>query len=365
MFKNSIFLDSKFFSDNKEKINMENLQKLKKITYVSVLILLGLLIVSLFVEGMADARIPYLCMMLASLVTAGCLILIERTNRLKSVNISGLPIFYLYYSIFFAFAIYAAVFVKEQPSSVTFCVMLVLLPGFSIDREWRISLYLIIVTCIYLFCGIYFDSGRFGLANIVDGIAYLIVGIVVYAYRVRLNVRNIENQSRLNKKIETDALTQLYNRSALEKRVSEYVTSSKDTAAFILMDVDNFKGINDNFGHAIGDDLLFQTATLLKSQFRRSDYIGRLGGDEFVVFLPQASNREWLEERMKGLGEEMEKTFIGDEAVCTVSGSIGIAMYPVCGTTFEELYKNADAAMYDSKRSGKNRYTFYADVKGS
>ena len=253
----------------------------------------------------------------------------------------------------------AAVFSTTSHSTTSFCVFLVALPIFLLDKQWRVDFYLTIALLVYLICGITFRDRVFLSSYIVDSVSFYAMGLATYHNSLRLKVNNLVQNTDLKKKVETDSLTELYNRSALEKHINKYILNHKEQAAFILIDVDNFKGINDNFGHTIGDKLLHQTAGILKAQFRMSDYIGRLGGDEFVVFVPQISNMQMLIIRMESLIDEMNRTFIGDEAICKISGSIGVAMYPKDGDGFEELYKRADEAMYESKKSGKSKYTIY------
>ena len=349
MFKRKLQTSPTFFKDYKNEINRENRIQLGRIAELGSSLSAALFVISQFIPDLKPAWSSYLCLFILFIV-----IYIFR-NHISNV----LFVLYIMMTACFAFGITAAIFTTASHSTTSFCVFLVALPIFLFDKQWRANCYLTIVLLIYLICGIVFRDRVFLQSYIVDSVSFYFLGLAIYHNNLRLNVKNLVQNTDLRKKVETDSLTELYNRSALEKHINKYILNHKEQAAFILIDVDNFKGINDNFGHTIGDKLLHQTAGILKAQFRMSDYIGRLGGDEFVVFVPQISNVQLLINRVESLIDEMNRTFISDKAICKISGSIGVAMYPQDGDKFEELYKRADEAMYESKKSGKSKYTIY------
>lgn len=355
MFKDVFIVTSAFFRENASEINRENKLQTTKLALNGSFIAAVLFLVSIVFEPLKVNQPAYLGIFLYSLLLY-CI-----TWFLQNKDGVILPIFYLYITGCFAFATYLAVFCTKVHSGVTFCVFLVLLPTFVIDRQLRMYLYLLFVTLVYI--GVEFLRGgaEYNIMCAVDSLSFMGISMIAYSYNLSLHIKDVESRQILTKKVETDALTQLFNRSALEKNIMSYIQESDEEAAFILVDVDNFKGINDNFGHMTGDELLYQTAAILKEQFRRTDYIGRLGGDEFVIFLPRVSDGQWLVNKMSTLVAEMDRTFIGDKAICNVSGSVGIAMYPEHGRSFDELYRKADMAMYRSKASGKNQFTIYVE----
>ncbi len=166
----------------------------------------------------------------------------------------------------------------------------------------------------------------------------------------------------LTNKMERDSLTNIYNKGAIETKTNEYLSKSnpnKDQHAFIIIDVDNFKSVNDRIGHLFGDIVLTQLAEKLTSIFRKVDIIGRLGGDEFYVFVENYSTLDVVYKKAKQICKSFNRTFNeGGESV-TISASVGIALYPRHGTTFKELYKNSDTALYTAKSMGKNTHVVY------
>jgi len=124
-----------------------------------------------------------------------------------------------------------------------------------------------------------------------------------------------------------------------------------------MIDIDDFKNINDEKGHTIGDIMLEKTADAIRRSFREEDIKGRVGGDEFVVFMPGTTLRDAAEDRAKKISEELKK--IREDVPGTdITCSIGIARCPKDGRTFRELYGAADKAMYHVKGQGKNGYSF-------
>ena len=131
-----------------------------------------------------------------------------------------------------------------------------------------------------------------------------------------------------------------------------------------MIDIDDFKHINDCLGHAVGDMILTETAARIGKIFRKNDLVGRVGGDEFSVFIrckkSDVADREKLvHERGKAIVREMSKPFVYSGGETSVSMSVGFSYWPEHGTDYKTLYEKADSALYKAKRGGKNRYEIY------
>lgn len=354
MFNRQNFKGSRFFQDYREEINRENKIQLTRISLLGIIICGGLFLISYFEQSFEAEHLPYFLLMIS-------FILIHVIAKKGKNYYLILTDFYLFFAVCYAFGIYAALFSSLTHSLVTFCVGLTVLSMFLMDKSVRVYTFNIMAAAIFLICGATYGRAEFGAAQVTDCLAYLIIGMAIYHSNIGLRMKDIRGKRVLTQKAEFDPLTGLFNRSALEQNVTKFLQKMDGQAAFILIDVDNFKSINDHFGHAYGDELLRQTAMILKNQFRNSDYIGRLGGDEFVVFIPNPISQEMLLHRIQLLVEEMNQTYIDDQAICSISGSIGIAIFPENGSDFDELYQNADKAMYESKKAGKGMFTVYKE----
>ena len=156
---------------------------------------------------------------------------------------------------------------------------------------------------------------------------------------------------RMRRRAEIDVLTNVYNHKAFEEYCAKELAECTTNALFVMLDIDDFKTVNDTMGHAIGDLALITLVKLLKEHFRRNDIIGRLGGDEFIVFM---TNIE-LASAVEAKGAEILDILAKSETTPHFTVSIGAAAYPAAGNDYESLYLAADNAMYASKKSGKNR----------
>ncbi|MBE8167934.1 MAG: EAL domain-containing protein [Shewanella sp.] len=173
--------------------------------------------------------------------------------------------------------------------------------------------------------------------------------------------RNYQDQ--LYQKANFDNLTGLPNRSMAFERLTSAINIAKQThesMVLMLLDLDDFKKVNDSFGHNAGDDLLKQISHRIKSVVSSPDIVGRLGGDEFVVILSSPESVSNAEKIAKQVISVCSKTILLQHYEVVVGCSIGLAKFPQDGIDYESLTKNADAAMYESKVAGRNSYKFYS-----
>lgn len=171
------------------------------------------------------------------------------------------------------------------------------------------------------------------------------------------------NYKDIEKLAYTDALTGLYNRMAFYKYATKILSDNSaglKNHAVIFIDLDGFKSINDTLGHDYGDLLLQSVAAKLSSYIREDDILARNGGDEFVILRNRIESRENLEYFLDTLVSIAAQPFVLDDETVHVTLSAGAALFPQNGLSLNELMKNADIAMYSSKNSGKNSYTFFS-----
>lgn len=163
----------------------------------------------------------------------------------------------------------------------------------------------------------------------------------------------------IKEKAMKDSLTELYNRKYFQEKV-EKIWDAGHHGAMFMIDLDNFKSINDRFGHIMGDHVILMLAETLREQTGEDDVVGRIGGDEFVLFYTDVVDQTVLEDRAGGIIRSMQKKLKNMKQETLTSVSVGIAIYPEHGNKFEKLYKNADHALYYVKENGKNAFHFYA-----
>lgn len=158
--------------------------------------------------------------------------------------------------------------------------------------------------------------------------------------------------NRVRKNLEKDLLSNLLNRAALEKKVKNKIDKKRfGIQSLIIIDLDNFKCINDNMGHQKGDEVISFIGTKLKEIFHKEGIVGRLGGDEFAVYLENITKSD-LEVYLKRMIDELEITI---EKI-KIKSTIGVAYDKNGGCNFKELYKLADFALYALKKTSKGSY---------
>jgi diguanylate cyclase (GGDEF)-like protein len=165
----------------------------------------------------------------------------------------------------------------------------------------------------------------------------------------------------LKEKAQKDSLTQIYNASTARKLAEAYIAAGDACAALLIIDLDDFKRINDWYGHMFGDAVLVQTAKIIKNLFRSEDVVGRIGGEEFIVLMKGTADLDIIQNRCNKLNESLQSMF-GDQVTdCKPSCSIGVALLPQHADSYFTLFCCADQALYYAKAHGKRQYALYDD----
>ena len=193
------------------------------------------------------------------------------------------------------------------------------------------------------------------------GIVIVIFIIFVVSISIFVSLKSKERGKVLEDKADTDLLTELYNKAATERKIKDYIENNPDSRGMMfILDIDNFKKINDTMGHAFGDTLLKTLGREIRTEFRTTDIIGRTGGDEFMVFLRDITDDLIIEREANRITRFFHDFKAGGDYVkYSASASIGAAIYPDDAKTFKDLYMAADQALYKAKKRGKNQLVFY------
>ena len=184
----------------------------------------------------------------------------------------------------------------------------------------------------------------------------------VYTIIIRDITESRKNEENLKHQAYFDQLTDIPNRTLFTDRAETALNQakrSKEGLAIIFIDLDEFKEINDSMGHDAGDIILKNISQRLITSARKSDTVSRRGGDEFTILMPRIKNIKDAAKLAERILKSNKKAIIIDQSSVFPKTSIGISVFPDDGDTIDILIKNADQAMYRSKKSGKNRYSFY------
>ena len=180
-------------------------------------------------------------------------------------------------------------------------------------------------------------------------------------------ILDIDNEKRrtqeLTAKAERDALTRLYNKNTARDKIEQMLEGrdQHDRFAMLIIDLDNFKEINDSYGHMFGDAVLSEAAAGLKALFRDADVVAGFGGDEFLVFFRHASDQVFLQRKAQKVVDTFRSVY-QDELPgesCHLTCSVGLSCCPEDGGDFQTLFQKCDQALYQAKQLGKDRFCFY------
>ncbi|MBI5640267.1 MAG: diguanylate cyclase [Nitrospirae bacterium] len=184
---------------------------------------------------------------------------------------------------------------------------------------------------------------------------------------VEKRIESLKNEIDLLKDLAYyDPLTGLPNRKLFLERLTQTLESAKryhNIAAILYCDLDDFKQINDTFGHEAGDLLLKEVTRRLSASVRGADTAARMGGDEFTVILVRITKAEEAANVARRILDALSASFLLEGSEYSISASIGISIYPSDSTDAENLIRFADTAMYEAKQQGKNRCRFYQDLQ--
>ena len=168
--------------------------------------------------------------------------------------------------------------------------------------------------------------------------------------------------SSLRMRAEQDSLTRLLNARTTRELAEDYLGTREKACAMIVIDVDNFKRINDTYGHMVGDQAMIGAAATIKKFFRANDVVGRIGGDEFLVLMRDVDRQEIVDMRCEQIVQGFHQIEFGQHPGDTMSCTVGAVFTETPGLDYDALFGFADRAMYKAKSAGKGR--FYVEVLG-
>jgi len=213
--------------------------------------------------------------------------------------------------------------------------------------------------------GTHINDKRISEATLSDG-DRLHVGYTVFKYSVR-DVQEMELEKKIYRMATTDALTGLFSREYFQQQYSDMFRRSERYQrpfSVMMIDIDDFKAVNDTYGHPTGDSVLEGMGRIIMDIVRHEDCAARYGGEEFVILLPETppEKARFPAERLRKSLESYR--FQTEKKRFSVTASIGIAGFPEHATTMDELLEKADQALYEAKRAGKNKVRlFQADTQ--
>ena len=324
------------------------------------------------------AAVSFLCIFLSSMVSGGSVVqggrqwaylalglfsagvaavslwLLPRIRRLT------LSLCYLFLCVMFIFAIWAGTFSQPEYPATTFCVFLVALPLMITDKPYRMSLFLALVSVLFLLSGGTCKAWEVLELDMLNCTCFIFLSITVGTTMNRTRVRELAQRKVIERQRDMDQLSGLLNKAAFTREM-EMEAGAGQPGALLVLDIDNFKHFNDTYGHIFGDAVIRMVAEKITKMFPEPALTGRFGGDEFVIYQVGELSRHEVERRAALLRHALIKEAGLPEQTDKVTISIGIVFSPG-GVPYEQLFASADRALYQAKNEGKNRACIAADV---
>lgn len=187
--------------------------------------------------------------------------------------------------------------------------------------------------------------------------------IRMITYRQNIDIEK-KRELMLLEGIQKDSMTGLYNKQSTESQIANILCEKENDAkhTLLMIDIDNFKMVNDTMGHSFGDQVINEIAREIQAHFRENDIVGRVGGDEFVVLMKNFDQIDILNKKMTRLCRRIENKKLANDSAIQVTCSIGSAFYPQDGNDLPDLYDKADQALYYAKNHGKNSFVLYREI---
>ncbi len=259
-----------------------------------------------------------------------------------------------YGAVILAFSIADAA-IYSSSRAVFFPMAMAMFSVLYLDYFWALTLFKLVVAVVFLVADAQLKTRVLITNDITIAVLAVIASSFSYFAMIHNSLSRHEDSEELVHKSQTDLLTGLLNKVSFEERCDEYLVRKMPGAkcTMFIFDLDDFKHINDNYGHQTGDRVLKLFSEILQGYFHPDDLIGRIGGDEFMVLVLGDMPDGYVERRCRSVLHELKTTSVDDATGITCS--IGIAE-DTGRITFKQLYERSDKALYKAKEGGKARY---------
>lgn len=269
---------------------------------------------------------------------------------------------YAYMLFLSASSIITGVFLCKDRNAVFFFIAQTTFPVIFLDTPLRMAGLSLVSAIVFDILAYFFKTPDRYMIDIMNSVIFLITGMLLSIFTANIKLNDFIFQKAIKTERDTDGLTGLLNKSSMMREIRKSMTNDPKNGILVMLDVDDFKRINDSYGHVVGDFVISGIARCLNSSFRSSDIIGRFGGDEFVVFMPFTHDVVIAQSRVKKVLSLMAETIELPNENDKVTGSFGIAVCSEFGDTYDDLFRKADYALYQAKSGGKNQFSVYESM---
>ena len=344
-----------FFKNSYEEIAETNLYILETVSLMTIILLGFFLFITPFIFENWIVSTPYILLFPTMLCFFFGAFFYRKKEKKNAIFIKMLCLCYV--ATLFAFIIRFDVGGSPEGPSSFFGLLTVIVPILFIFRIREIYGLLLVEQIIFIFFVLNTKEGIIASSDTFNAIVSFVFSLVAGNVVMLLRIKDKSLRHKFEQLSTMDALTGVLNKISCENNIIEYLKNRDTTVkcGLMVMDIDDFKRINDEYGHQVGDDVLEEVGLILTQNFRSTDIIGRIGGDEFMVLTRNIPSAEVLEKKCLQLQAEMKKK-INPMLQRDFSISIGVVVLAKEYISFEKAFRMADDALYEAKSFGKGRY---------
>ncbi|MDD6380136.1 MAG: GGDEF domain-containing protein [Lachnospiraceae bacterium] len=354
-------IDREIYDEARKETDVTNLRTVKRISIQGMLLFFLNALFSLAMYG----NNPGFVLNMFSAGTTGIIVFVALgipETRAKS----SLKLVYTFSTFFlFGLLLIDGLIYTRIPSVCFIGCMIIFVVVFT-DVPWHLFIISGSASVLLLIFSAVSKPLNIFLVDVMNVIVFNLIALYLCPYMMQIKFADILTRRKIENERDMDALTQLYHKDVVRHTVNETLAlSAFHDCALMFLDVDNFKHFNDTFGHAAGDAILKYIADSIRQGCPDIATIGRYGGDEFIAFIPEIDDVQQVRDiaqKILDLVTNRERCLrITDVPDCP-SLSIGIAIYPKAGHSYNELVQAADKILYEVKNHGKNNYMVYGDT---
>ena len=344
-----------FFQNGWEYISANNLRMLKRSSTIAAGMIAVFLLFAHLNHNSAAVRIAYAIGLIFDGFFCVSIHLNQKRLRWRTRVIQWLCVLYLLEM--FTLIVYTGTLGSPNMPGIFFAPFILVLSMVFIFHAWQNAALFSAATAAFLWLSHLSKTPELFQLDWYIGAVTWILTLIVNFEILHMRLRDYHLRLELEHRSSTDGLTGLMNKSAAEASARCYLSrrGARESSALFVIDLDQFKQINDLLGHKAGDQALEVVGDALTKLFRSQDVIGRVGGDEFVVLMKNVCERKLIARRAASICNTVRHTRLRESSL-SLTCSIGIAVCPTHGATYDDLFRKADEQLYLVKRSGKDGF---------
>lgn len=346
-----ISFNKKEYEELKSSIRISNYQVLRSLLFISSFLFLLLFVASFFLKTPIAQKNQVIYLIFLNIF----LVLYFLTGIIaKKFPVMVMPFVYCFVITCQAFGIIIGIFKQSELPAITFMVLQFVMPILFVDRPWRMTLLYVICAVVFIDFDYCVKPVEIFYLDVTNLTAFFLLANICSRYFINLKIKGQKMVKTVENERDTDSVTGVLTKAAFLREIERLLSIDSSKGVFLMIDIDDFKHFNDEYGHDTGDKVLRVLGECMRDSFRQSDLLGRFGGDEFFIFIPSTNDTDVALYRAKTMQVRLENGFSLPGVNTPVTLSVGISNCRGLGETYDSLFKRADEAIYEAKDQGKN-----------